>query len=56
MTVSIVETKKRNGIAFRLQTGKAVRPEHITDPNQQQNARRHKAHLRANFDCKCYGV
>ena len=57
MTVSIADTKKRNGIAFWLQTAKAVRSKHITDPNQQQNARRHHAAcLRANSDCKRYGV
>ena len=39
MTVSIADTKKRNGIAFWLQTGKAVQSEHITDPIQQENAR-----------------
>lgn len=54
---SIADTKKRNEIAFWLQTGKAVRSKHITDPNQQQNARRHHAAcLRANSDCKRYGV
>lgn len=56
MTVSIADTKKRNGIAFWLQTGKAVRSKHITDPNQQQNARRHETRSRHFAAFKTYGV
>ena len=56
MTVSIADTKKRNGIAFWLQTGKAVQSEHITDPIQQQNARRRETRPRHFAAFKTYGV
>lgn len=56
MTVTIVETKKRNEIAFWLQTGKAVQSEHITDPIQQQNARRRETRSRHFATFKTYGV
>lgn len=56
MTVSIADTKKRNGIAFWLQTAKAVQSEHITDPIQPQNARRRETRPRHFAVFKTYGV